>query len=320
MKKTIGVMLCASLLGLAGAALAQDFPDKPLRLIVPYPPGGGTDRLARPIAEQLSEALHQQVIVDNRGGANGTIGMDIAAKAPADGYTMVLALTAQLAINPGFYKKLPYDPVRDYAPIALLGSSPYLLTAHPSLPAQSVKDLIALAKARPGKIAFSSSGTGGIPHLAGEMLNQMAGMKLLHVPYKGGGPALRDLIAGQVQLNFAVISAAYPYVKSGQIRALAVTSARRSPVMPEVPTVAETLPGYEVSTWFGILAPARTPKAIVTLLNREIVHVLDLRATKSHLPFGFDPSGSTPQYFQKYIASEIAKWARVLRASGIKPR
>ena len=318
--RAAGCLACtvlAALLALPFQASGQNYPAKPLRLIVPYPPGGGTDLLARPIAQKLGESLGQQVIVDNRGGANGTIGMDLAAKAPADGYTLVLALTAQLAMNPAIHKKLPYDPVRDYAPVTLLGTTPYVLTVHPSLPVKSVRDLIALAKARPGQLAYSSSGNGGIPHLASRMLEGMAGIAMVHVPYRGGGPALVDLIAGQVQLNFAVIPAAKPHVEAGKLRAIAVTTAQRSKAAPGVAAIGETLPGYEVSTWFGILAPARTPASAIGALNREIVRILHLPEMQDRLPVGFAPIGSTPEAFAGFIRKEIAKWAKAIRESGI---
>jgi tripartite-type tricarboxylate transporter receptor subunit TctC len=320
MKKLICVPLWISLFVLTFPAFAQNYPNRPVRLILPYTPGGGTDLIARPLAEKLSGNLGQQVIIDNRGGANGNIGMELVAKASPDGYTLVLALTAQLAINPAFYPKLSYDPARDYAPITLLGTSPYLLTVNPSLPVKSVKELIALAKAKPGQLTFATSGTGGIPHLAGELLKSMAGIDMVHVPYKGGGPALVDVIGGQVHMNFAVIPVAMTHVRTGRLRAIAVTGAKRFPGIPDVPTISETLPGYAISTWFGVLAPARTPRPVVDRLNREIVTVLahpDMRANQ--LANGFEPIGSTPDQLAQYIRSEIVKWAKVVKESGVKP-
>ena len=313
----LSCLLCLPLLMLALQAYGQNYPAKPVRLILPYPPGGGTDLVARPLAQKLGDSLGQQVIVDNRGGANGTIGMELAAKSPPDGYTIVLALTAQLVLNPAFYPRLPYDPVRDYTPITLLGTTPYLLTVHPALPVKSVKDLIALAKSKPGQLAYSSSGNGGIPHLAGKMLDRMAGTEMVHVPYRGGGPALLDLMAGQVQLNFAVIPAAMPHVKAGKLRAVAVTTAKRSQAVPGLATIGETLSGYEVTTWFGVFAPARTPAAVTGRLNREIVSMLGTPDMKDRFPDGFESTGSSPEELARYLRSELARWGKLIRENGI---
>ena len=303
----------------AGSSHAQAYPNKPVRLILPYTPGGGTDLIARPLAQKLSERLGQQVIVDNRGGANGTIGMELAAKAPPDGYTLVLALTAQLAMNPAVYAHLPYDPVRDFTPVMLLGTAPYLLTVNAALPATTVAELIALAKARPGQLAFASSGNGGIPHLAGELLKHLAGIDIVHVPYKGGGPAMTDLIGGQVQMNFAVIPVGMPYVRAGRLRALAVTSAKRFKSIPEVPALAETLRGYEISTWYGVLAPARTPARIVDTLNRSLAAALDDPDLKqSQLANGFEAIGGGPDALAAQIRDELVKWSKLIAASGVK--
>ena len=258
-------------------------------------------------------------MVDNRGGANGNIGMELAARAQPDGYTIVLALTAQLAINPAFYARLPYDPVRDYEPVVLLGSAPYLLTVNTAVAAKSVKELIVLAKAKPGQLAFASSGNGGIPHLAGELLKSMAGIDMVHVPYKGGGPALVDVIGGQVQLNFAVISAGLPHVKSGKLRAIAVTSARRFTAIGDVPAIGETLPGYEISTWYGVLAPARTPQAVIARLNAEIVKCVAAAEMNSYLlGNGFAPDAGAPAQLGAQIRRELAKWAKIVRDSGVR--
>lgn len=299
-------------------ANAQRYPTRPVRVILPYAPGGAGDLIARPLAEKLSGRLGQQVIVDNRGGANGNIGMELAAKASPDGHTIVFALTAQLAINPAFYAKLPYEPTRDYAPITLVGTSPYLLTVNPSLPIKSVKELITLAKSKPGQLAFSTSGTGGVPHFAGELLKSMAGIDILHVPYKGGGPALLDLIAGQVQMNFAVILAGMTHVRAGRLRAIAVTSAKRFPDIPELPAIAETVPGYELSTWFSLLAPTGTPRAVLVRLSNEIAGVLAIPEMRANLlANGFEPIGSTPDELLKHIRSEMIKWAKVVKESGV---
>ena len=310
---TIAVAACAVI------AHAQTYPNKPVRLILPYTPGGGTDLIARPLAQKLSERLGQQVIVDNRGGANGNIGMELAAKAPPDGYTLVLALTAQLAMNPAVYAHLQYDPVRDFVPVILLGTAPYLLTVNAALPATSVAELIALAKSRPGQLAFASSGNGGIPHLAGESLKRMAGIDIVHVPYKGGGPAMTDLIGGQVQMNFAVIPVGMPFVRAGRLRALAVTSAQRFKSIPEVPALAETLRGYEISTWYGVLAPARTPARIVDTLNRAIAGALsDPDLKQSQLANGFEAIGGIPDALAAHIRNELVKWSKLIAASGVK--
>jgi len=299
---------------------AQPFPSKPIRLVLPYPPGGGSDTIARPMAQKLTENLGQQVIVENRGGANGNIGMEAVARSPADGYTIVLALTAQLAINPSLYQKIPYDPVKDYAPITLLGSGTYLLVVHPSLPVKSVKELIALARARPGELAYSSSGNGSGGHLAAELLNSMTGIRMLHVPYKGGGPALMDLIAGQVQVLFATQLASWSHVQSGRVRALAVSTAKRPASLPDLPTIAEAgVPGYDSGVWYGILAPAGTPRDIIARLNSEIVRVLNQPDYRKFLVGNaIEPVGSPPEQLGQYIKSEIVKWAKVVKDAGVR--
>jgi len=303
------------------AAFAQTtgYPVKPIRLIVPYPPGGGTDIIARPLAQKLTENLGQQVIVDNRGGAGGNIGMEFVAKSAPDGYTLVVGLTAQLAVNPSLFPKLPYDPLRDFAPITLLGDQPYLLVVHPSVPAQSVKEFIALARARPGQLTYASSGNGSGAHLAGEMLKSMARIDLVHVPYKGAGLAMPDLIAGQVQFSFITHTTSGPLLQSGRLRALGVTTAKRSPALPDLPAIAETLPGYDSAVWYGVLAPAGTPREIVARLNREILRVLG--SADFHQRFtmaAVAPIGSTPEQLGDYIKSEIARWAKLVRESGAR--
>jgi tripartite-type tricarboxylate transporter receptor subunit TctC len=302
------------------AACAYAYPDKPIRLLLPYPPGAGSDVIARLLAQKLADHVGQQVIVDNRGGAGGNIGMELAAKAPADGYTLVLALTSQLAINPGLYPKLPYDPVKDYAPITLLGSAPYLLVIHPALPATSVRELIALAKSRRGGLTFASAGNGSGAHLAAELLKSMAGIDMLHVPYKGAGPALPDLIAGQVQLMFATYSASGQHVRAARLRALAVTTAKRSSALPDLPTIAESgVAGYDSSVWYGLLAPAKTPAPIIARLNGELIRVLNAPDVRDRIrPEAIEPIGSTPEFFAGYIRSELAKWAQVVKGSGAK--
>ena len=314
-------VLAAAVLTLSGApSWAQDYPAKPIRLVLPYPPGGGSDTIARPLARQLGESLGQQVVVDNRGGGGGAIGMEHAAKAAPDGYTIVMALTAQLAVNPSLYRKLPYEPVRDFAPITLLAQGPYVLVVHPSVPAKTVKELVALARKRPNDLAYASSGNGSGGHLAAELLKNMTGIEMLHVPYKGGGPALVDLIAGQVQVLFSTWASGRGHIHSGRIRALAVSTAKRPQAIPQLPTVAEAgVPGYDAGVWYALLAPAGTPPAIVDRLNREVLGVLKSRDyAKLLFDSAIDPVGSTPQALADHIRSEIAKWASVVKAANIR--
>jgi tripartite-type tricarboxylate transporter receptor subunit TctC len=301
-------------------AAGQAYPVKPVRMVLPYPPGGGSDTIGRPLAQKLSESLGQQVVVENRGGANGNIGMEHAARAAPDGYTIVFALTAQLAVNPALYGKVPYDPVKDFAPITLLGTGAYILVVHPSLPAKTLKQLIALAKAQPGQIAYSSSGNGSGGHLAAELMNSMAGIRMLHVPYKGGGPALVDLIAGQVQVLFSTQLASWPHIQGGRIRALAVSTAKRPASIPDLPTIAEAgLPGYDSGVWYGVLAPAGTSREIITRLNGEIVRALNLPDYRGLLVNNaIDPIGSPPEQLGQYIKSELVKWAKVVKDAGVR--
>jgi tripartite-type tricarboxylate transporter receptor subunit TctC len=289
-------------------------------LVVPFPPGGGTDILARLFGQKVSETLSQQIIIDNRGGAGGTIGTDIAAKAPPDGYTLIL-VSGSHAINPGLYQKLPYDSINDFAPITQIATSPGILVVNPSLPVKSVKDLIALARAKPGQINYASAGSGTPPHLAGELFKVMAKIDMVHVPYKGNAPAFTDVIGGQVSLIFPTMPSAMPFIKSGKLRPIAVTSAKRSPAAPDIPTIAESgLPGYEATSWYGILAPARTPSQIVARLHEVLVSVIGAPDMKDKLAAqGLDPVGNTPQQFVAVINSEIVKWAKVIKASGAKP-
>jgi len=301
------------------SALAQGFPNKPMRLILPYPPGGGSDTIARPFARKMAENTGHQVVVDNRGGAGGNIGMETAARAAPDGYTVVMGLTAQLAVNPGLYQKLPYDPIRDFEPITLLANGAYLLVAHPSLPASTMKDVIAIGKKRPNEILYASSGNGSGAHLASELLNHMTGIKLKHVPYKGGGPALVDTISGQTQLLFATPIASTGHIEAGRLRAIAVSTTKRVSSMPNVPTVAESgVPGYDSGVWYGMLAPKGTPREIVARLNEEFRKVLADPGIRSFLTkSGVDPEGSTPDELGKYMRSELAKWTKVIKAANI---
>jgi tripartite-type tricarboxylate transporter receptor subunit TctC len=303
----------------AATASAQGYPAKPVRFVVPYAPGGSTDTLARTIGVKLTDLLGQQVVVDNRPGASGNIGMEIVAHALPDGYTIVLGYIANLAIDPSLYSKMPYDPVRDFAPITQLASSPNVLVAHPSVPVTSFKDL--LVKAKQGQFNFASAGVGSVGHLTGELLNQMAGVRMVHVPYKGSGQAVTDLLGGHVQLMFSGFSSTLPHIKAGRLRALAVTGAQRSPAAPDVPTIAESgFPGFEATAWYGVLAPAKTPKPVVSRLHDDIVKVLQEPDVKNRLSgLGFEIVGSTPEQFSAYIKSEIKKWAKAVKASGAKP-
>jgi tripartite-type tricarboxylate transporter receptor subunit TctC len=313
-------LLLAAGLAAAGTAHADVYPSKPIRFVVAFPPGGGTDIIARSIAQKLSERLSQQVVVDNRPGAGGNIGTDIVAKSAPDGYTMLMGSAGPLAINSSLFASMPFDPQRDLAPVTLAASTPNVLVVNPSLKVTTVTELIALAKANPGRINFASSGFGTPAHLAGELFNSMAGVKLVHVPYKGASPALADLLGGQVQLMFSTMPPALPHVKDGKLRALAVTSLKRSPAAPELPTMDEAaLPGFEANTWHGVVLPAGAQAEVVTRLNREIVAILHLPDVVERLSAqGAEPVGSTPEEFAAYIRSETVKWAKVVRASGAK--
>ena len=319
MLRSLAAVLGVVLLAFGTSASAQQYPNRPIRFVVPFAPGGSTDTLARTIGQKLTEALQQQVVVDNRSGANGNIGMEIVAHAAPDGYTILLGYIANLGIGPGLYAKLPFDPVRDYAPITQLASSPNILAVHPSLPVKSLRELIAYAKTNPKKLNFASSGVGSIGHLTGELLNRSAGVDMVHVPYKGSGQAVIDLLGGQVQMMFSGMSSVMQHIKAGKLRALAVTGAQRSPAVPDVPTIAESgFPGFEATAWYGVLAAARTPKTIVNRLHDEIVRALALPDVKERLNnVGFELVGGTPDEFTAFIKSEIAKWTRVVRDAHI---
>jgi len=301
------------------AAAAEGYPTKPVRFVVPFAPGGSTDTLARAIGIRLPEYLGQQVVIDNRTGANGDIGMLLVAKAPADGYTIVLGYIANLGIGPSLYK-MPYDPVKDFAPVTQVAGASNIMTAHPSVPAKNLKEFIAHARANPGAINFATSGVASVGHLTGEYLNQLGGMKMVHVPYKGSGQAISDLVGGHVKVMISGMASTLPHVKTGKLRALAVTGLQRSDAAPDVPTIAESgFPGFEARSWFGVLAPANTPKPVVTRLHADIVKALQQPDVKQRLTaIGFDVVGSTPEAFAAYIKSEIQKWAKVVKASGAK--
>ena len=300
---------------------AQAYPSRPIRFVVPYAPGGSATTVARAVAQKMSDRLGRQIIVDNRPGANGQIGMDLVAKATPDGHTIVLGYISNLAIDPTLYERLPFDPVKDFAPITQLVSTLNVLVVHPSVPAKDLKELIAYAKANPDKMNFSSSGSGSVGHLTGEFLNRASGMRMVHVQYKGSGQAVGDLLGGQVQAMFSGFSSTLHHIKAGKLRAIAVTSAKRSAAAPEVPTLAESgFPGFEATAWHGMLAPSRTPKAIIARLHDEAVAALGAADVRDRLAaLGFDVVGSTPEAFAAYIRSETRKWAPIVKASGVKP-
>jgi tripartite-type tricarboxylate transporter receptor subunit TctC len=302
------------------AAWAQNYPVKPVRVIVPWPPGGGTDIFARSIGQKLSEAWHQQVIVDNRPGASGNIGAQLAAKSPADGYTLLLA-TITLATSPSLFKSLGYDPIRDLDAVTLIAGVPHLLVVHPSLPAKSVKELVSLAKARPGELDYASAGIGSPFHLAAEFFNLLAGTKMVNVSYKGGGPAVTAVIGGEMQLTFANLVAVLPHVQSGRLRALGLTSAKRSAAAPSLPTIAEGgLSGYDFTSWFGMLVPAGTPKEAVQRISDGIIKALNTPDLRQRLTGnGADIIAAGPREFSAYLQSETAKWSKVIGQAGIKP-
>jgi tripartite-type tricarboxylate transporter receptor subunit TctC len=305
----------------AGTAPATNYPSKPIRIIVPQSAGGSTDLAARVVTQRLSEALGQTLVVDNRPGAGSLNGTETVAKAPADGYTL-LAVAASFTINPSLHEKLPFDPVRDFAPITRLAALPHILVVHPSLPVKSVKDLIALAKAKPGELNYASSGVATSTHLAAELFKHLTGTDMVQVPFKGGAPGVVGLLSGQVQLYFATISTALPHVKSNKIRALAVTTGKRSIVAPEFPTIAEAgVPGYEHASWIGLLAPARTPRAVVSRLHMESIKVINMPEVQTVLlRDGLEPVGDDPVEFSHTVRNEVAKWMKVVKAAGIKPQ
>ena len=305
---------------LAGAAVAQNYPAKSVRMVVPFAAGAGSnDIMARLIAQKLTDALGQQFVVDNRPGASGIIGMEIVAKAPPDGYT-VLMMSLTFSVNPSLFSKLPYDTVKDFVPVTMVASAPLMLVVHPSIPVKSVQEFIAYAKANPGKLNFGSGGPGTTPHLAGEMIKTMAGVQMTHIPYKGGAPALTDLVGGQIQFMLENIPGTLPFAKSGKLRALAVTDLKRSPLLPELPTLDESgLKGFQIVGWNGLFVPAGTPQAIVNKLQSEVAKALMLADVKERMSvMGADGVGDTPQHFAAFIKAEIPKWAKVVKDAGLK--
>ena len=308
------------LVAFTSAAFAQSYPSKPIRYIVPFQPGGTTDILGRIVAHKLQEAWGQPVVVENRPGAGGAVGAEAVAKAPPDGYTIMGGTISTHAINASVYDKLSYDPIKDFAPVTLLATQPNMLVLHPSIPANNVRELIALLKKNPGKYTYSTSGNGTSAHLSGELFKSMSGTDMQHVPYKGSPQAIADAVAGQVSMSFDNISTAYPQAKSGKLRALAVTTAKRSSIAPEVPTMAEAgLPGYELGSWHGVFAPAATPKDIVAKLNGAIVKGIQSPGVRDKLgALGVEPVGNSVEAFAAFVRAEVPKWAKVVKESGAK--
>ena len=324
MKPLLHSMLVVSLCVAGSAAWqpahAQSYPTKSIRMIIPYPPGGGVDAIMRPFAQLISARLGQQIIIDNRGGGGGSIAMEATARSAPDGHTIVAAITAQLAINPALYQKLPYDPIKDFAPITLFADGAYILVVHPSLPVKSVKEFVALARKRPNEVTYASAGNGSGGHLAGALLSSMTGIKILHVPYKGGGPGQVALLSGEVQADFEVWAYARGFINNGRIRALGVTTAKRPKAIPHIPTIAEAgVPGYDSGVWYALLAPAGTPRAIIDRLNRETIAVLkNPEYIKRLTDQAIDPIGSTPEELTQYIKRELVKWAKVVKDTGAR--
>lgn len=313
---TVGALALALL---SSAATAQSYPTKPVRVVVSFPPGAGVDIVARTVMPKLAEAMGQQFIVDNRAGASGNLGSEVAAHAPPDGYTLLFT-PASVASSQALYTKLGYNLVRDLEPISMVAAAPFVLVVHPSLPVKTVKDLIAMAKARPGQLLYASTGNGGSPHLATEMFRQQANIDITHIPYKGTPPAVTDLIAGQVSMMFANTLSVLPYVNSGRLRALAISSAKRSAAAPAIPTIAENgMPGFDSVTWFGVLAPSGTPREIISRLTTELRRLVQSKTLADQLiAQGADPIGSTAEEFGTRIKSDIAKWTVIIKTAGIR--
>ena len=307
--------------GMATAAGDPSYPAKTIRLVLPYPAAGGADSLARPLASQLSRRLGQSVVVDNKGGAGGNIAMEYVARSAADGYTLMLALTPQLAVNGALYAKLPYDPIQSFTPISLIGEAPYLLLVHPGLSVNHLKDLLALAAQEKGQLAYASSGSGSGGHMAAELLIHMTGIPMTHIPYKGGGPALSDVLAGHVKVIFAPAASSLQYIQSGKLKALAVSGQKRLSSLPDVPTMAEAgVPGYDSNVWYALIAPAHTPKEVVQRLHGELLQTLKDPAFKVLMTTnGIEPIGSTPEELAAYVTQEMTKWSKVVKSAGMKP-
>jgi tripartite-type tricarboxylate transporter receptor subunit TctC len=311
---TLPLMLCAAF------AVAQPYPAKPIRLVVPFPPGGSADIIGRTLAQRLAEQMGQPVVVENRAGASAIIGSEYVAKSPPDGYTLLLGNVGSMTIHPFLYPNLPYDPIKDFAPVSLVGAVTSVVVVTASLPVNSIAELVAWAKANPGKLNFTSSGAGSSTHLTGELLRLRSGISMEHISYKGSAPALLDLIAGNVQLMFENLPSVFPHIKAGRVRALATTAAKRSPALPEVPTMIEAgYPGFDMVSWQGVLVPAGTPPAIVARLNSEIVKALQTREVREgYAKLGVDVLANTPEQFAVYLRQEQAKWSAIVKDAGIK--
>lgn len=316
MTRTLLALFCLA----ASLAQAQDYPTRAIRLIVPFSPGGVADTSARVVADRLGARLGQQVLVENRAGASGNIGTQMVAQSAPDGHTLVLGFDGTMVINPWVFPSIPFDSVKDFAPVTKLGDATLIMVAHPSVPAKDMRELIALAKAKPGSLSFGTSGTGGTPHLAGELLNQRAGIALTHIPYKGGGQAVGDVVGGQIPLVYTAIASAQQYVKSGRLKALGVSGAKRSSSLPDVPTFIESgLDGFVVDSWVGIFAPAKTPRAIIDRLQRELAAILALPEVRErYAVLGIEPVGNTPEQFGEQVRADLAKWEKVVKQANIK--
>lgn len=318
MKRHSTLLISLALAAFCGFATAQTYPAKTVRMVVGYPPGGPTDLIARIVSQKLSESWGQQVIVDNRPGASGMIGAELTVRAAPDGYTLLM-VPVTYAVTPSLYPKMTYDAAKDLAPVAQVAAAPFILVVHPTLPVKTVKDLIALARSRPAQLNYASASTGGMPHLAGELFNSMTGVKMVHIPYKGAAPATTDLLAGQVQLMFNNMLSAMPQVKNGRLRAIAVTSSKRSAAVPELPAIAETVPGYEASGWYAALGPAAMPRELIAKINNDMNRIMKMPDVMQRLAGdGVEAVGTTPDQFGTYLRSEITKWGKVVQASGAK--
>ena len=320
MARRLAIVAAAAFTAAAGIAFAQSYPAKPIKLIVPFPPAGSTDLSARAVAGKLGERLGQPVIIENKPGAGGNIGTDVAAKAAPDGYTLVVGTVGTHAINQGLYSKMPYDNIRDFVPVVLLSTTPNVLVTQPGYPANSVADVIKLARAKPGELTFASSGSGTSIHLSGELFNSMAGTKMQHIPYKGSGPMLIDLISGQVHMAFDNLSASFQHIKAGKLKALATTGTTRPPNLPDLPTIAEAgLAGYDSTSWNAIFAPACTPREVVDKLNREVRAILESPETRKFFAEqGAEAGGGTPEQLAEFVRAETAKWNKVVKDSGAR--
>ena len=310
--------IIAAVLAIALPALAQTYPSKPIKIVVPYPPGGFNDTLGRTLAAKFTEAWGQPAIVENKPGANTLIGSDFVAKSPPDGYTL-LVVAFPFAVTPSLIRNMPYDTVKDFAPVVLAAQSPNLLVVNPTLPVKSVAELIALAKAKPNSLSYASTGNGSSNHISMELFKSLAGVQIVHIPYKGSAPAVTDMLGGQVHLMFDNVPNVLPHVKAGKLTALGQTGVKRSPLVADVPTVAETVPGYEVTVWFGLVAPAGTPKEVIQKLNAETLRILAMPDVRERfLAQGVEPVGSTPEQFADHIRAQMAKWSKVVADAGVK--